>query len=59
MFDRSAFKGGDDWLSTDLGSFVNKGYSGRIITLQENAIADSIRLPRRVQDCLDNLLEAC
>ena len=50
MFDRSAFKGGDGRLSTDLGSFVNKGNSGRIKTLLENTIADSIRLPTRVQD---------
>ena len=69
MFDRSAFKGGDDWLSTDLGSFVNKGNSGKIITPRENTIAESIRLPTRVQDrpklkkgtvpCLDDLLETC
>ena len=48
MFDCSAFKGGDDWLSTDLGSFVNKGNSGRIIPLRENTIAACISCYRDV-----------
>ena len=50
VYDRSSLRGQDDWLATDLGSFINNGNGGRIITLKEGVMTDSIRLPRRVED---------
>ena len=52
VFDRTSLKGKGDGLCTDLGSFVNKGQSGRIMTVEEGTITNSVRLPRRVQDQL-------
>ena len=50
VFDRTSLKGKGDWLCTDLGSFVNKGQSGRMMTVKEGTITKSMKLPRRVQD---------
>ena len=38
VFDRESLKGKGDWLCTDLGSFVNKGQSGRIMTVKGRTI---------------------
>ena len=51
-FYRTSLKGKGDWLCTDLGSFLNKGQSGRIMTVEKGTISNSVRLPRRVQDWL-------
>ena len=50
VFDHESLKGKGDWLCTDLGSFVNKGQSGRIMNVKGRTITNSVRLPRQVQD---------
>ena len=39
-----------DWLVTDLGSFSNKGQSGKVLQVEDNQILSSCRWPRRVEE---------
>ena len=60
VFDRESLKGKGDWLCTDLGSFVNKGQSGRIMTVKGRTITNRSAATRNGPICgNDNLLEAC
>ena len=59
VFDRTSLKGKGDGLCTDLGSFVNKGQSGRIMTVEEGTSTRSAAIRNGPISCNDNLLEAC
>lgn len=40
----------DDWLVTDLGSFDNKGQSGRVFKVEGEEVISTRRWPRRVEE---------
>lgn len=52
VIQRSALKDKEDWLVTDLGSFSNKGQSGKVlqVAMEDGTILSSRRWPRRKQD---------
>ena len=50
VIQRSALKHRDDWLVTDLGSFDNKGQSGRVFKVEGEEVISTRRWPRRVEE---------